>query len=90
MDGKGYRAYIIAFIHLIKYITEKILGMTKFSPGDTKEHEGVTYVVVRQKDNETCEGCAFYKRGEPCKSPEDWLCVETTEEEPNDLIFKAV
>lgn len=64
--------------------------LTKFSAGDTKEHEGVTYKVVRQKEDETCEGCAFYKRGEPCKSPGDWLCVETTEEEPNDLIFKKV
>lgn len=64
--------------------------VTKFREGDTKEHEGVTYVAVRQKRDETCEGCAFYKRGEPCKSPEDWLCVETTEEEPNDLIFKKV
>ena len=69
---------------------ENIFGKTKFSPGDTKEHEGVTYVAVRQKEYETCEGCAFYKKGEPCKSPGDWLCVVTTEEEPYDLIFKKV
>lgn len=64
--------------------------VTKFREGDTNEHEGVTYEAVRQKEDETCEGRAFYKRGEPCKSPGDWSCVETTEEEPKDLIFKAV
>lgn len=64
--------------------------ITKFSPGDTKEHEGVTYVAVHQKEDEMCEGCAFYKKGEPCKSPEDWLCVDTIEDEPYDLIFKKV
>lgn len=69
---------------------ENILGKTIFSPGDTKEHEGVTYVAVRQEEDRTCEGCAFYKRGEPCKSPEDWLCVDKTEEESKDLIFKKV
>lgn len=71
---------------------EIISEMAKFSPGDTKEHEGVTYVAVRQKDDETCEGCAFYKKGEPCKSPKEWLCVEVTEDEDDsiDLIFKKV
>lgn len=62
--------------------------MTKFSPGDTVEHEGVTYEVVRQKEGETCEGCAFYKRGEPCKSPGDWWCVEIGSRK--NLIFKKV
>lgn len=65
------------------------LELTKFREGDTKEHEGVTYEAVRQ-ESEMCEGCAFYKRGEPCKSPRGWLCVEATEEEPKDLIFKEV
>lgn len=65
------------------------LELTKFREGDTKEHEGVTYKAVRQ-ENEMCEGCAFYKRGEPCKSPRGWLCVEIIEGEPNDLIFKEV
>lgn len=65
-------------------------GLTKFSAGDTKEHNGISYKAVYQERGELCKGCAFHKRGEPCKSPEDWLCVETTEEEPNDLIFKAV
>lgn len=59
--------------------------LTKFSAGDTKEHEGVTYKAVRQ-ENKMCEGCAFYKRGEPCKGPRGWLCVEIW----NDLIFKKV
>ena len=63
--------------------------ITKFMPGDTKEHEGVTYEAVRQ-EAERCEGCAFYKRGELCKSPRGWLCVEVIEGEPNDLIFKKV
>lgn len=65
------------------------LELTKFREGDTKEHEGVTYEAVRQ-ESEMREGCAFYKRGEPCKSPRGWLCVEATEEEPKDLIFKGV
>lgn len=63
--------------------------LTKFREGDANEHEGVTYEAVRQ-ESERCEGCAFYKRGEPCKSPRGWLCVEITEEEPNNLIFKEV
>lgn len=50
------------------------LELTKFREGDTREHEGVTYEAVRQ-ESEMCEGCAFYKRGEPCKSPRGWLCV---------------
>lgn len=71
---------------------ESILGRTKFSPGDTKEHEGVTYKAVRQEHGETCEGCAFYTRGVPCKSPKEWLCVEIgkEEDEEKDLIFKKV
>lgn len=61
--------------------------LTKFSAGDTEEHEGVTYKAVRQ-ENEMCEGCAFYKRGEPCKSPRGWLCVEIGT--VKNLIFKKV
>lgn len=61
--------------------------ITKFREGDTKEHEGVTYVAVLQ-ENEMCEGCAFYKRGEPCKSPKGWLCVEVGS--VKNLIFKKV
>lgn len=61
--------------------------LTKFSAGDTKEHEGVTYKAVRQ-EAERCEGCAFYKRGEPCKSPKGWVCVEVGSME--NLIFKKV
>lgn len=64
--------------------------LTKFSAGDTKEHEGVTYKAVRQEQDEMCKGRAFHKRGEPCKSPRGWLCVEVIEGEPNDLIFKIV
>lgn len=61
--------------------------ITKFREGDTKETEGVAYEAVRQ-ESEMCEGCAFYKRGEPCKSPRGWLCVE--EGNMNNLIFKKV
>lgn len=61
--------------------------ITKFSAGDTKEHEGVTYKAVRQKKL-CCEGCAFYKRGELCKSPKGWLCVEIGT--GKNLIFKEV
>lgn len=63
--------------------------LTKFSAGDTKEREGVTYKEVRW-ESEMCEGCAFYKRGEPCKIPRGWLRVEIIEGESNDLIFKIV
>lgn len=59
--------------------------IVKFTAGDTKEHEGITYKAVRQ-ENKMCEGCAFYKRGETCKGPRGWLCVEIW----NDLIFKEV
>lgn len=59
--------------------------LTKFSAGDTKEQEGVTYEAVRQ-EAERCEGCAFYNRGEPCKSPKGWLCVEVGS--MKNLIFK--
>lgn len=61
--------------------------ITKFSAGDTKEHEGVTYVAVRQEIL-WCEGCAFYKRGEPCKSPRGWVCIEIGN--TDNLIFKKV
>lgn len=30
--------------------------LTKFSAGDTKEHEGVTYKAVRQEQDEICKG----------------------------------
>lgn len=62
-------------------------GVTKFREGDTKEHEGVTYKAVRQ-ENERREGRAFYKRGEPCKSPRGWVCIEIGN--MNNLIFKKV
>lgn len=64
--------------------------LTKFSAGDTKEHEGVIYKAVYQEQGELCKECAFHKRGEPCKSPRGWLCVEVIEGEPNDLIFKMI
>lgn len=64
--------------------------LSKFQAGDTKEHEGVTYKAVRQEQGEICKGCAFHKRGEPCKSPRGWLCVEVIEGELNDLIFKTI
>lgn len=63
-------------------------SLTKFTAGDTKEHEGVTYKAVYQEQGEYCKGCAFHKRGEPCKSPRGWLCVEIGKGEDKDLIFK--
>lgn len=64
--------------------------ITRFTAGDTKEHEGITYKAVYQERGELCEGCAFHKWGEPCKSPRGWLCIEVIEGKPNDLIFKIV
>lgn len=64
--------------------------LTKFSAGDTKEHEGITYKAVYQERRGLCKGCAFYKRGEPCKGPRGWLCVEIGKGEDKDLIFKIV
>lgn len=61
--------------------------LTKFREGDTQEHKGVTYKAVRQ-EKLWCEGCTFYKRGEPCKSPRGWLCVEVGS--MKNLIFKKV
>ena len=49
--------------------------LTKFSAGDTKEHEGITYKAVRQERDEMCKGCAFHKRGEPCKSPRGCISI---------------
>lgn len=62
--------------------------VTKFREGDTKEHEGVTYVAVMSECGRVCEGCAFHKYGEPCKSPIGWLCIEIGT--GKNLIFKAV
>lgn len=70
-------------------MNEKI-GLTKFTAGDTKEHNGVTYKAVYQEQGKYCRGCAFYKRGEPCKGPGGWLCVELGKTVDKDLIFKTV
>lgn len=43
--------------------------LTKFSAGDTKEHEGVTYKAVR-RESEMREGCAFYKGANRAKALE--------------------
>lgn len=50
-------------------------GLTKFTAGDTKEHNGITYKAVYQERGELCKGCAFHKRGEPCKGPGGGGCV---------------
>lgn len=65
-------------------------SLTRFSAGDTKEHEGITYKAVYQEPGEYCKGCAFHKRGEPCKNPEGWLCIEIGETVNKDLIFKSL
>lgn len=65
-------------------------GLTKFTAGDAKEHNGISYKAVYQEHGELCKGCAFYKRGEPCKGPRGWLCVETGKTLDKDLIFKIV
>lgn len=62
--------------------------ITKFAAGDTREHNGITYKAVCQEHEELCKGCVFHKRGEPCKSPRGWLCVETGKTVDKDLIFK--
>lgn len=64
--------------------------LTEFTAGATREHEGITYKAVHQERGEFCRGCAFFNRGEPCKSPRGWLCVEVIEGEPNGLIFKII
>lgn len=65
-------------------------GLTRFTAGDTKEHNGITYKAVYQERGELCKGCAFHKRGEPCKGPGGWLCIEIGETVNKDLIFKTV
>lgn len=67
---------------------KKKCEVTKFREGDTKEHEGVTYVAVRQNKKDICARCAFHKYGEPCKSPRGRLCIEIGTRK--NLIFKAV
>lgn len=88
MDSKGYRTYIRAFIHLIKYVMKRKLELTKFREGDTNEHEGVTYEAVMSECGRMCEGCAFHKYGGPCKSPRGWVCIEIGS--GKNLIFKKV
>lgn len=61
--------------------------ITKFSPGVTEEYKGVTYKAVHQ-EKLCCEGCAFYTKGEPCKGPREWLCIEVGS--MKNLIFKKV
>lgn len=64
--------------------------ITRFTAGDTREHNGVIYKAVYQEPGELCRGCAFYKRGEPCKGPGGWLCTEIGETVNKDLIFKTI
>ena len=70
---------------------EENYGITVFEPGDTEEHEGVTYKAVLQESDEMCcEGCAFHKENGPCRCPVGWACVANVNDEMRDLIFKKV
>ena len=42
----------------------------KSSAGDTGEHEGVTYRVVRQEQDEMCRGVRSIREANPAKAPE--------------------
>ena len=50
--------------------------LTRFREGDKIEHEGVTYEAAQTGYRCLCEGCAFHKYGEPCKSPKGWICSD--------------
>lgn len=59
-----------------------------FEPGHKTEHEGVTYIAELQAKGEFCAGCVFSKRGEPCKCPRGWVCLDVINS--RDVIFKKV
>jgi hypothetical protein len=44
--------------------------LTKFSAGDTKEHEGVTYKAVRQEQDEMCKGVRSIREANLAKALE--------------------
>lgn len=61
-------------------------GLIFFEAGDI--YEG--YEVLEQHDS-LCTGCAFRKRGEPCKSPKGWICSSIGNNgERKDVIFKKI
>lgn len=45
-------------------------GLTKFSAGDTKEHEGVTRKAVRQEPYEMCGGVRSIREANLAKALE--------------------
>ena len=59
-----------------------------FEPGQKAEHEGETFVAEAKDPGVLCAGCAFSKRGEPCKSPRGWVCIDILG--MNNVIFKKV
>lgn len=62
-----------------------------FEPGQQAEHEGETFVAEAKDPGALCAGCAgcaFNKRGEPCRSPRGWVCIDILGK--NNVIFKKV
>lgn len=59
-----------------------------FAPGQQAEHEGETFVAEAKDPGVLCAGCAFNKRGEPCRSPRGWVCIDILGK--NNVIFKKV
>lgn len=70
----------------------KKVKLVFFEPGQQAEHEGVTYIAELQAELQAkgglCAGCAFNKRGEPCKCPRGWVCVDVID--GSNIIFKKV
>lgn len=59
-----------------------------FKPGQKAEHEGETFVAEAKGPGVLCAGCAFNKRGEPCRSPRGWVCIDVIDS--SNVIFKKV
>ena len=59
-----------------------------FEPGQKAKYRGVTYIAELQAKGGLCAGCAFDKRGEPCKCPRGWACVYVIDS--SNIIFKKV
>lgn len=62
--------------------------LTFFEPGQKAGHGGETFVAELQAKGGLCARCAFNRRGEPCKSPRGWVCIDILGK--NNVIFKKV
>lgn len=57
-----------------------------FEPGQKAGHGGETFVAEAKYPGVLRAGCAFNKRGEPCRSHRGWVCIDILGK--NNVIFK--